>query len=186
MRKNIFNKILLILSVILMLVFITGCYQQEIVEEIAPEVYPYMAAYKITAKEPIKVRKSSSTLADQIGKIDKGTTMMAYSKEENEGYSWFELAPNEWVANDGTWLIVKEIEVENDDFVDKSQAKLIRALKNIKIKSFPSQLAEDTGCEITKTTHIYMFGELFDGRNLWYKIGENEWIMVENKNLKFE
>ncbi len=54
---------------------------------------------------PVKIRSYYTTSTkNNIGVVKNGETYSVINAVENEGYTWYEIGINQWVADDGTWF----------------------------------------------------------------------------------
>jgi hypothetical protein len=59
----------------------------------------------------LNVRKEPSAEAEKAaesGSVLKGQTFTVTSVKEAEGYTWYEIGENMWIASDGSWVTYKE------------------------------------------------------------------------------
>lgn len=56
---------------------------------------------------PINIRSLPSTSGDKVGSFEQGQIRYSSEKKEAEGYTWYKIGDNKWVADDGTWLQIK-------------------------------------------------------------------------------
>lgn len=52
----------------------------------------------------LNIRSSASTSSDKKGKVQKGDTKDVYETKTAEGYTWYRIGTNQWIADDGTWV----------------------------------------------------------------------------------
>lgn len=113
----------------------------------------------------------STTEGNRVGKVNKNTVLTAHEVYGSEGYTWYRIADNEWIADDGTW--VKEIASK-----PKDGSFTIRVMDyNIKIRSTPEVKEETrTGSQVSKNTILTAYETKTADGYMWYRIGENQWI----------
>ena len=77
-----------------------------IVTKLGEPVEKAMLIENITGK--INIRSMPSTKGEKLGSFAKGETYYCLEKQENEGYTWYRIGENRWVADkNGEWI--KEI-----------------------------------------------------------------------------
>ena len=52
----------------------------------------------------INIRKTPSTKGEVIGKVEKGSTYQYIDHKDVDGYKWFKIGNDKWIADDGTWF----------------------------------------------------------------------------------
>ena len=62
-----------------------------------------MGKVKVKVKK-LNIRTSPSTSADTVGQLVEGDVVEYYMNEFNDGYVWYNIGENKWVATDGTYL----------------------------------------------------------------------------------
>ena len=65
---------------------------------------------KITVKvNHLNIRPSASKDGESLGQLSEGDTRTAYEKKEAEGYTWYRIGENEWIADgNGEWISIAE------------------------------------------------------------------------------
>lgn len=59
----------------------------------------------ITIKvDGLNMRSLPSTSGKRIGTAENGKTYQVYEKNSAEGYTWYRIGDNQWVADDGSWV----------------------------------------------------------------------------------
>ena len=57
----------------------------------------------ITGK--INIRKAPATDAEKVGTFQKGEILYAFETRQSEGYTWYKIGEDRWVADkDGEWI----------------------------------------------------------------------------------
>lgn len=60
---------------------------------------------KVKATTNIRIRSLPSTKGKKLGVVHEGDTMAAYEVKEAEGYNWYRIGENRWIADkDGKWI----------------------------------------------------------------------------------
>ncbi len=54
--------------------------------------------------DAIKVRQEPSLSGKHLSSVKKGQSMKVYDIKSNEGYTWYMINQDEWIADDGSWL----------------------------------------------------------------------------------
>lgn len=55
----------------------------------------------------LNIRKSYSTSSAIVGRAVAGKTYSVYQTKNNQGYSWYMIGDNQWIANNGKWCTYK-------------------------------------------------------------------------------
>ena len=68
------------------------------------------AGYKVigTAKvitTNLNIRRSYSKYSDFLGQTNAPAQYEVFEIVQNEGYIWYRIGANQWIANDGTWVV---------------------------------------------------------------------------------
>lgn len=70
-----------------------------------PEISQPTAIGKATINiESINIRKDASASSEKDGTVTQGQSVDVYETKEVEGYTWYRIGENQWIASDGTWL----------------------------------------------------------------------------------
>ena len=63
----------------------------------------------VTVKvDRLNIRTSPTKDAPSLGKAENGKTYEVLEIKEAEGYTWYKIGDNQWIADDGTWLTYKK------------------------------------------------------------------------------
>ena len=57
----------------------------------------------------LRIRKSASTKSTIVGHATIGKSYPVYEIKQNQGYTWYRIATDKWVANNGKWITYKEV-----------------------------------------------------------------------------
>ena len=52
----------------------------------------------------LNIRSGASTSSSRLGQTNAPAQYEVYEIEQNEGYIWYRIDYNKWIANDGTWV----------------------------------------------------------------------------------
>ena len=52
----------------------------------------------------LHIRTQPATTADLVGDAREGATYTYYAAEEGEGYTWYRIGKDQWIADQGEWL----------------------------------------------------------------------------------
>ena len=61
-------------------------------------------AFKVRTLVELHIRKGPGLNYDVIRNLPYYSTITVYETSVADGYTWYRIDKNEWVANDGTWL----------------------------------------------------------------------------------
>lgn len=77
---------------------------------VEPEVTAEPSLGTVTvAIESINIRSLPSTSGDALGKAKNGTSYEILDKESAEGYTWYKIGEDQWIADkDGTWVTISQ------------------------------------------------------------------------------
>lgn len=56
----------------------------------------------------LNIRESASKSSESLGHADEGKTYDVYEKKTNEGYTWYRIGEDKWIADNGEWVTYKE------------------------------------------------------------------------------
>lgn len=141
----------------------------------------YQALYQINITDKVKklnVRTSpTTTLGDSniIDSVKSGAVFNVYETLNNDGYNWYRISDNEWIADDGTWT-------EIDPYVDASQLwdefeiEYYSGDDEKNIYNCPSEYDRKSIGTIYLGDVLTCYYEFDTSKHRWYKIGANMWI----------
>ncbi|MBO7676853.1 MAG: hypothetical protein J6S49_05010 [Erysipelotrichaceae bacterium] len=52
----------------------------------------------------LNIRNRASTKGDPMGQTNAPASYYVFEIVQNEGYVWYRISENMWIANDGTWV----------------------------------------------------------------------------------
>lgn len=52
----------------------------------------------------INIRKTPSTKGEVVGKVENGSSYQYIDHKDVDGYKWFKIGNDKWIADDGTWF----------------------------------------------------------------------------------
>lgn len=132
--------------------------------------------YKLEFIENVRVRDFPSKDADQVGKIAKGSLLVGFSETYSEGYTWYQIGHDEWVANDGSFLKVKEFDLEDEYKINSGSYQRVNVTKDTSIYDGPGYSNNTVGW-LTKTSKFKVFESVKDDQgNTWLKISPCEYV----------
>lgn len=141
--------------------------------------------YQINITNGVKklwIRSSPSTRGNQgVGETSAGDVFNVYESVRNEGYTWYRVGYQEWIANDGTWAVRDgKCDGKNGDFNirdgyvysytdnDDTIGVYDNPNKNANKRNWVDGLAYGS--------NITVYFRFNDGQYWWYKIGPDRWI----------
>lgn len=105
--------------------------------------------FKVLATE-LRVRKGHSTNSEKIGVIQTDKIYNYYEMVNEDGYDWYKIAEEQWVANNGNWLEVypkgedeQVIEELKKELAEEQEKNKILEEENINLKTVNSALQEE-------------------------------------------
>ena len=131
-------------------------------------------------------------------KVEKGQKIEFFFSVKNEGYTWYYIGGDEWIADDGTWI---EILSYNGDVYadgwsrsfDKSKIKRIQIIDE-EMKIYPMSSQMHYSGETVHSGETYLVMDVKDCINetsewsddfaigyIWLQIGDSKWIKVKNE-----
>lgn len=142
--------------------------------------------YELKALDNVRVRTSSTTKSDQVGKIAKGSTIYAFDIHHgDDDLTWYCINDGEWVANDGSFFDVKETTVKGDiELLSGSKGK-INITKNTSVYKEPSKDSEKTGY-LTESTKMLYYDKTKNDEGTWLKISCNGYVLLDNAEYYYE
>lgn len=142
--------------------------KQEEKTEVIVETTKTVSYYKIKFLDTIKIRTAPSLDGEHIGKVSKGSSLIAFEKQNADGYTWYRISYNEWVADDGSFLSVSDYEREEVDLYSQN-GSMVRLSKDTSIYDSPSSSGSTIG-SLSKSTLISIYDTIKDNNTTWYKI----------------
>lgn len=136
--------------------------------------------YTLEFVDTIKVREEPSTKAKQVGKISKGSTKIGFSVCENEGYYWYQIGSDEWVANDGTFLYAYEFKSNEDYNFEYYDSAKVNVTSDTGIYEGPGYDYNCTGWLISTSKFIIFESIQNDNGEYWLKISPCEYVPYSN------
>lgn len=121
----------------------------------------------ILTLEDLNIRTGPGTGYNTTGVLKKGNSAYYYEIKNAEGYTWYRITDNSWIANDGTWLEVDGIASGSDQTADDKARIKERAIESLKDYAEISEsradstfewLAYETG---NNTYHVSYEGDIF-------------------------
>lgn len=155
--------------------------KEEVKEETTPEVKK-ASYYKIEMLETVKLRSTPDIKGEHIGKISEGCVILAFEKKESGGYTWYKLAFDEWVPDDGSFMKVSNYET-NEIEIKNQPSKSARAKKDTVIYDAPSSSANSIG-KLTSTTLIRFYDTVSDNGTEYYQISPCEYVKASDLNIE--
>lgn len=72
----------------------------------------------------LRIRTGAGTGSNYaiVGYAQEGGSYVAYDKKENNGYTWYQIGVNEWIADNGSWLTFK---AKKDESTKETDAPII-------------------------------------------------------------
>lgn len=110
-------------------------------EEVTPDVERNDEMEQIQVLvEQLRVRKEHNTTSEAIGYAKKDGIYNVLDKYKDNKYTWYKIADNQWIANDGTWI--KELPVTNYKELYLKEVELNKTLtsENNNLKSRLKQI----------------------------------------------
>ena len=84
-------------------------FEGEVLSEVDIEALANSTKGTVTVNvDRLNIRTHPSTEADAIGKAEMNKTYDVIAIEEAEGYTWYKIGDDQWIADDGSWLTYKE------------------------------------------------------------------------------
>ncbi len=56
----------------------------------------------------LNIRSAPTTSSEKLGKVNKGETFNVLEIKTGEGYTWYKIDENKWIADDGSWVAFKK------------------------------------------------------------------------------
>ena len=124
--------------------------------------------------EDLNIRTGPGTGYSTTGVLKKGNTAKYYEVKSADGYTWYRIGDNSWIADDGTWITTDSSYVNSGESQSESVDTLI-TLEDLNIRTGPG-----TGYNITGVLKKGSKANFYEAKNadgyFWYRISDNEWI----------
>ena len=83
---------------------------QEILNDEALDQVSGGASLKVIGKAQVvttnlNIRRDATTKSERLGMTNAPAQYDVYEIVQNEGYIWYRIDINKWIANDGTWVV---------------------------------------------------------------------------------
>lgn len=161
--------------------------KSETPETTKPEATPAPVSAKGSLKvlvDELNIRSSSSTYSSAVGKAQNGKTYDVYESYYNQGYTWYRIGENQWVAGRNDWVSYQDgVRKEETPTATVDTKETIGSVKvlvdGLNIRMQPSLQATKAGKVQNGKTYDVFETKVADGYT-WYRIGENQWIAGTN------
>lgn len=129
----------------------------------------------------LRVRKDHSTSSEIIGVSEKGGIYNYYETFKDNKYTWYRLADNQWIANDGKYLEVypKRVEESEDEMVEELQKQIEGYKKELEEKDNIISQKEAQINELSKNLI-----DISDDYKLLYTAPKNGYYKIYLKQLE--
>ena len=130
-----------------------------------------------SAGNNVKIRKQPSVKeGESVGNVKTGEIYNVYETTQREGYSWYRIGKQKWIATDGTWVNIDNKCKSTGSFAIRNAT--IDCDSHMGVYSSPldygdSQTWVDSVYDNDKVTIYHSF---VSSNYHWYKIGVDRWI----------
>lgn len=73
-----------------------------------PYILPKIGIAKVITNN-LRIRQTPSTKNKIVGHVENGKSYNVYQIKVNEGYTWYRIGTEKWIADNGKWLIYRAI-----------------------------------------------------------------------------
>ncbi len=128
----------------------------------------------------LNIRSTFSTYGSRLGKAENGKTYDVYESYYNQGYTWYRIGDNQWIAGKKEWVSYQSSDT-------KAQTNVTTPSEGSVIGSVTVRV-DGLNIRAKATTQSSRLGKAVNGRTYdvyetassegytWYRIGGNEWI----------
>ena len=135
--------------------------------------------------DQLRIRNFPSTkYGEVVGQVKQnGNYELVGDVVQNEGYTWYYIGYDQWIADDGTWLDVKNSPKDINE--DTCNIKILDS--DMGIYSYPNRNGA-TGNSVYQGEEYFALNTYQDENNgiVWYNIGYDMWIKDSMQNERVE
>lgn len=138
--------------------------------------------YVVEVRDTIKVRTSTHAYKDNsnyVGKVNSGQKFIVYETVSSEGYDWYRIGNNKWIANDGSWAYL----YDDENLYDEVDSAVMMILIKDQVKSMPIYDSQSTSKKVRDAKHQevhLVYQSLNDSNGTWYQIEDGYWLFDKN------
>ena len=136
---------------------------------------------KVTVNvDELNIRSTFSTYGSRVGKAENGKTYDVFDSYYNQGYTWYKIGDNQWIAGKKEWVTYEDAQRSIETNVTTpSSGSVIGSVTvrvdNLNIRANASIQSARLGQAVNgKVYDVYETTN--SGGYVWYRIGGNEWI----------
>ena len=123
----------------------------------------------------IKIRNYPSIkMGEHVGKVSEGQTYVVLGKLHREGYDWYKLDNEKWIADDGTYL--KVIGNNNVPSIDFPRLYILISTSNAGSVHSDCSFSNNVVGEIREGDVFRIYDIRYVDNNKWFKIGDELWV----------
>lgn len=123
----------------------------------------------------IKIRNYPSIkMGEHVGKVSEGQTYVVLGKLHREGYDWYKLDEEKWIADDGTYL--KVIGNNNVPSIDFPRLYILVSTSNAGSVHSDCSFSNNVVGEIREGDVFRIYDIRYVDNNKWFKIGDELWV----------
>lgn len=123
----------------------------------------------------LRVRKSPSLSGEKLGYLQKDKYYDFHGSKEADGYTWYQIAENQWVARIESVDILLKIEIVNPVERDENKDQLICSISNLRVRTAPNLKGEVLGFLKQNAYYDYFEESEADGYK-WLKIADKQYV----------
>lgn len=129
----------------------------------------------ICHEDNLRVRTEPSLNGSKVGHIEKDKYYNFYEVKEADGYKWYRLEVNQWVAGIDELEVLPKVQIVNPTERDESKDQLICSVGNLRVRTEPSLKAVVLGYLQQEKYYDYYESINADGYE-WLKIADSQYV----------
>ena len=136
---------------------------------------------KVTVNvDELNIRSTFSTYGSRVGKAENGKTYDVYDSYYNQGYTWYKIGDNQWIAGKKEWVTFEDSQrsIETNVTTPSSGSvvgSVTVRVDNLNIRASSSIQSARLGKAVNGRTYD-VYETTNSGGYTWYRIGGSEWI----------
>lgn len=91
--------------------------------------------------DDLRVRVDHTTDSDKIGVVEKNGIYNYYETFKDDKYTWYKIADNQWIANNGEWLEIYPKKESEDEMLKETIVRLEK--ENLELKQINAKLEQE-------------------------------------------